>query len=106
MNYNRKLILLWVKDILTFDKPKYCFIIPNTAFINNDVRMLESCTPLYAETYLTAFKEAPKGWSDNHLTMLMNKISEVKLLTKEELYDIFIPDKTLSYDPERIRYLK
>ncbi len=88
-----------VVDFLNFDKPKYCFIIPGTAFINNDVRILETCNPLDAKTYLTAFGESPKGWPDNHLTMLLNKISEVKLLSKEELYDIFIADKTLSYEP-------
>jgi len=84
-----------VVDLLDFDNPKYCFINPGTAFVNHDVNTLEPGVPLDAQTYLTAFGTAPQAWNENHLSMLLQKISEVKLLTKAQLYDIFLPNKSL-----------
>ncbi|MDM8530032.1 hypothetical protein QUF63_02590 [Anaerolineales bacterium HSG25] len=93
--YNDNNTGITIIDFLEFDQPKYCFMNPGSMFVNHDLASFESCTPLDAPTYLMAFGEPPKKWSEGHLTMLLDKISTVPLLTKEELYDIFLPQHAL-----------
>ena len=53
--------------------------------------------------YLSAFGKPPEDWDDGHLECLLGKISKVKLLSKEQLFDIFLPKNALSYDKKIIQ---
>lgn len=85
-----------IVDLLAFDEPKYCFLNPGTMFVNGNLRAVERGMPLDAETYLSAFGDPPKQWPATHLLMLLDKIAKIKLLTKEDLYDIFLPKNRLA----------
>lgn len=90
-----------VVDLLAFEEPKYCFLNPGSLFVNGNLRTLERGAPLDAETYLSVFGDPPKRWPANHLALLLDKIAKVKLLTKAELYDIFLPKNVLTGETER-----
>lgn len=96
--YNDNNTGITIVDFFDFDEPKYCFINPNTPFVNSDLGKLAPCQPLDAETYLTAFGKPPQGWEDGHLDKLLIKLSKIKILTKEQLLDIFQSNNALSYD--------
>jgi len=89
-------------DLLEFNEPKYCFLNPGTMFVGGRLRALEQGIPLDAETYLTAFGDPPRRWPKNHLQYLLDKISDVKLLEKKDLYDIFLPKKVLGTSASEI----
>ncbi len=82
-----------VVDFFDCMHPKYCFINPNTPFVTRDLKVFPPCVPLDAATYLTAFGDAPKNWESGHVTRLIEKLSIVPLLTKDELYHIFLSKK-------------
>jgi hypothetical protein len=90
-----------VVDLLAFEEPKYCFLNPGSLFANGNLRTLEQGTPLDAETYVHAFGDPPKRWPVSHLSLLLDKVAKIKLLTKEQLYDIFLPKNVLTGETER-----
>ncbi|NOQ35218.1 MAG: hypothetical protein GQ569_04905 [Methylococcaceae bacterium] len=96
--YNDNNTGITVVDFLDFNEPRYCFINPNTLFVDSNVGSLTPCHPLDAQMYLSAFGQPPEIWEDGHLECLLEKISKVKVLSKEQLFDIFLPNNGLSYD--------
>jgi hypothetical protein len=83
-------------DLLEFDQPKYCFLNPGNWFVDTAIKTLPSCEPLDAVTYLTGFGQPPQDWNSEHLPVLFEKIAKVKLLTKQQLYTIFLPPSLLA----------
>ena len=76
--------------------PKYCFLNPNTPFVTQPLKAFPACVPLDAATYLTAFGEVPKNWEQGHLERLLARLSAFPVLTREELYQIFLPQAYLA----------
>jgi hypothetical protein len=85
-----------IVDLLEFDQPKYCFLNPGSWFVDNAIKTLPACEPLDASTYLTGFGQPPQDWDSGHLAVLLEKIAKVKLLTKQQLYAIFLPPSLLA----------
>jgi len=77
-------------DFLECETPKYCFINPGSMFVDGNMDELESGVPLDAETYLTAFGDPPERWPEGRFEYILEKLSSIQLLTKAELYDIFL----------------
>lgn len=94
-----------VIDLLTFEEPSYCFLNPGTLFVNSNLHSLERGAPLDAATYLHACGDPPKRWPATHLPLLLDKLANVKLLTKAQLYDIFLPKHVLPGEVEQASLL-
>jgi hypothetical protein len=85
-----------VVDFTDCMRPRYCFINPNTPFVTRNLKAFASCVPLDAATYVAAFGDAPKNWEPGHAARLIEKLSLVPLLTRDELIHIFLPKNRLA----------
>jgi hypothetical protein len=85
-----------IVDLLEFDQPKYCFLNPGSWFVDAAIKTLPPCEPLDAATYLAGFGQPPQDWESGHLAVLLEKIGKVKLLTKQQLYAIFLSSPLLA----------
>ena len=63
-NIDNLMLCFTIIDFFEFDRPKYCFMNPGSMFVNRSLASFDSCTPLDAPTYLTAFGDPPKRWPD------------------------------------------